>query len=245
MDDDAGDRSQPRADRAVRFDGDLTRPPGDVPVGTVVSTTVPPRLDRLPWSSWHRRVIVALGITWTLDGLEATLISAAGPVLTEPDTLGLTEGQLGIANGCYLAGEVAGALVFGHLTDRYGRKRLFLVTIVLYLVATALTGASPNLAVFAVCRALRRCRHRRRVRRHQLGHRRAGPGTGPGPCRSGDQRQLLARRRDGRSPHGGSAERGADPARDRLAPRASALGALLGVAISGCAATCRRARAGS
>jgi MFS family permease len=152
MDDDAGDRSQPRADRAVRFDGDLTRSPGDVPVGTVVSTTVPPRLDRLPWSSWHRRVIVALGITWTLDGLEATLISAAGPVLTKPDTLGLTEGQLGIANGCYLAGEVAGALVFGHLTDRYGRKRLFLVTIVLYLVATALTGASQNLAFFAVCR---------------------------------------------------------------------------------------------
>src|SRR5262249_62088348 len=122
------------------------------PVGPTASPAVPPRLDRLPWSAWHRRVILALGITWTLDGLEATLISAAGPVLTQPDTLGLTEGQVGIANGCYLAGEVAGALVFGHLTDRYGRKRLFLVTIGLYLVATALTGASPNLLFFTVCR---------------------------------------------------------------------------------------------
>jgi MFS family permease len=124
----------------------------ELPVGTIVSTTVPPRLDRLAWSGWHRRVILALGITWVLDGLEATLISAAAPVLTQPDTLGLTEGQVGIANGCYLAGEVAGALFFGHLTDRYGRKRLFLVTIALYLVSTALTGASPNLVFFAVCR---------------------------------------------------------------------------------------------
>ena len=124
----------------------------ELPVGTIVSTTVPPRLDRLAWSGWHRRVILALGITWILDGLEATLISAAGPVLTKPDTLGLTEGQVGLANGCYLAGEVAGALVFGHFTDRYGRKRLFLVTIALYLVSTALTGASPNLLFFSICR---------------------------------------------------------------------------------------------
>ena len=124
----------------------------ELPVGTIVSTTVPPRLDRLAWSGWHRRVIVALGITWILDGLEATLISAAGPVLTKPDTLGLTEGEVGVANGVYLAGEVAGALVFGHFTDRYGRKRLFLVTIALYLVSTALTGASPNLLFFSICR---------------------------------------------------------------------------------------------
>jgi MFS family permease len=126
--------------------------PAVAPVGSVVTTTVPPRLDRLRWSAWHRRVIVALGITWTLDGLEATLISTVAPVLTQPDTLGLTEGQVGIANGLYLTGEVAGALIFGHLTDRYGRKRLFLVTLVLYLVATALTGTSPNLLVFAACR---------------------------------------------------------------------------------------------
>ncbi len=123
-----------------------------LPVGTVVSTTVPRRLDRLRWSAWHRRMVLALGITWTLDGLEATLINAAAPVLTKPDTLGLTAGEVGIANGCYLAGEVVGALVFGHLTDRQGRKRLFLVTIGLYLVSTALTGAASSLAVFAFFR---------------------------------------------------------------------------------------------
>src|SRR5262249_16541942 len=123
-----------------------------LPVGTVVSTTVPPRLDRLAWSGWHQRGILALGITWILDGLEATLISAAGPVLTKPDTLGLTEGELGVATGCYLAGRGAGALVLGPPPDRYGRKRLFLVTIALYLVSTALTGASPNLLFFPVCR---------------------------------------------------------------------------------------------
>lgn len=123
-----------------------------IPPGTVVATTVPSRLDRLRWSPWHRRMVLALGVTWTLDGLEATLISAAAPILTRPDTLGLTAGQLGIANGCYLAGEVAGALVFGHLTDRHGRKRLFLVTIVLYLAATALTGTASTLAAFAAFR---------------------------------------------------------------------------------------------
>src|SRR5262249_51319083 len=124
----------------------------ELPVGTIVSTTVPPRLDRLPWSAWHRRGILPLGITWALDGVEAALIRAAAPPPTQPDTLRLTPGPGGIAQGWPPARAVAGAPIFGHLTDRYGRKRLFLVTIGLYLVATALTGASPNLLFFTVCR---------------------------------------------------------------------------------------------
>src|SRR5271165_5676113 len=86
---------------------------------------VPGRLDRLPWSRWHWRVLVALGVTWTLDGLEVTLVGAVAPLLAEPDALGLTDAQIGGAATAYLAGAVTGALVFGRLSDRFGRKRLF------------------------------------------------------------------------------------------------------------------------
>lgn len=118
----------------------------------VVASTIPARLDRLPWSAWHRVVIVALGITWILDGLEASLVANLGPALQDPRALGLTPGTVGIANSTYLAGQIAGALVFGHLTDRLGRKRLFLVTLAVYLVATALSGAAPSFASFLVLR---------------------------------------------------------------------------------------------
>jgi MFS family permease len=140
----------------VEIDREEARPPrrAEVPIGTTFSTDVPARLDRLGWSAWHRRVVVALGITWILDGLEATLISAIGPVLERPETLGLTASQVGLANGCYLAGEVVGALLFGHLTDTRGRKKLFLVTLALYLVSTALSGLATNLVVFALFRML-------------------------------------------------------------------------------------------
>ncbi len=118
----------------------------------VVASTIPARLDRLPWSAWHRVVIVALGITWILDGLEASLVANLGPALEDPRALGLTPSTVGIANSTYLAGQIAGALVFGHLTDRLGRKRLFLVTLAVYLVATALSGAAPTFATFLVLR---------------------------------------------------------------------------------------------
>src|SRR5438105_662837 len=94
--------------------------------GTRFTSDIPPRLDRLPWSAWHWRVVVALGITWMLDGLEVTLVGAIGPVLTEPGTLHLTTAEIGGSATVYLLGAVLGALVFGRLTDLYGRKRLFL-----------------------------------------------------------------------------------------------------------------------
>src|SRR5215468_6130032 len=109
-----------------------------VAVGQRFETDLPARLDRLPWSRWHWRVVVALGITWTLDGLEVTIVGAVASVLGRPDALGLADHQIGLAGSAYLAGAIAGALCFGHLTDQLGRKRLFLASLSLYLVATLL-----------------------------------------------------------------------------------------------------------
>jgi MFS family permease len=122
--------------------------------GTRFESDVPPRLDRLPWSRWHWRVVVALGITWMLDGLEVTLVGAIGPVLTQPETLHLTNSQLGGTASAYLAGAVLGALVFGRLTDLFGRKRLFLVTLALYLLATLASGLAWSFLSFAAFRFL-------------------------------------------------------------------------------------------
>src|SRR6516225_9666188 len=113
--------------------------PGRLAPGVRFTSDVPSRMDRLPWSRWHLRVVVALGITWMLDGLEVTLVGSVAPVLTERDTLALTDSQIGAAATAYLAGAVVGALVFGRLTDAFGRKRLFLVTLSLYAGATLLT----------------------------------------------------------------------------------------------------------
>jgi MFS family permease len=99
-------------------------------------------------------VVVALGITWMIDGLEVTLVGALGNVLQEKDTLGLTPSQVGASASAYLAGAVAGALVFGRLTDLFGRKRLFLVTLGLYLGATLASALSWSFASFALFRAL-------------------------------------------------------------------------------------------
>jgi MFS family permease len=126
----------------------------DTPHGTWIETDVPPRLDALGWSRWHRRFVIALGITWILDGLEASLIANIAPTLRDPRTLGLSGAEIGLANTIYLLGQVIGALGFGYLTDRLGRKRLFLITLGLYLVATALSGFAPNLEVFLVFRFL-------------------------------------------------------------------------------------------
>jgi MFS family permease len=125
-----------------------------LPPGTKFDSDVPQRLDRLPCSKWHWRVIIGLGITWMLDGLEVTLVGAIAPVLREPDTLGLTEGQIGAAASTYLFGAIAGALVFGRLTDMFGRKKLFLITLSLYLCATAASAFSWNFWSFAFFRAL-------------------------------------------------------------------------------------------
>jgi MFS family permease len=112
---------------------------------------VPGRLDRLPWSCWHWRVVIALGITWLLDGLEVTLVGAVGPVLQEPDTLNLSSRDVGMSASAYLLGAVIGALFFGRLTDRYGRKTLFFVTLAVYLTAsffTAFANGLPLLVLF-------------------------------------------------------------------------------------------------
>ncbi len=115
-------------------------------------TDIPARLDRLPWSGWHSKVVLALGITWILDGLEVTVVGALGSALERPDGLGLTSGEVGLSGSVYIAGAITGALFFGALTDRLGRKRLFMVTLALYLVATALTAASWSFASFAFFR---------------------------------------------------------------------------------------------
>src|SRR3954468_7045307 len=122
--------------------------------GTVIQSDIPARLDALAWSSWHRRVIIALGITWILDGLEASLIANLAPTLEDPRALGLRAAQVGLANSAYLLGQVGGAILFGHLTDRFGRKSLFLVTLSLYLGATAATGTASGFGIFVLFRLL-------------------------------------------------------------------------------------------
>jgi MFS family permease len=129
-------------------------PGAEVAIGDWIETDVPQRLDRLPWSRWHSLVVLALGITWVLDGLEVTLAGTVASVLTEPDTLHLTESQIGFSASAYLGGAIVGALVFGWLTDRLGRKRLFLVTLSVYLAATLLTALSVDLATFMLFRFL-------------------------------------------------------------------------------------------
>jgi MFS family permease len=129
-------------------------PGPDAARGEVLRSDIPARLDALVWSRWHRRVVIALGVTWILDGLEASLIANLAPTLQDERTLGLRVAQVGLANTVYLVGQVVGALGFGHLTDRYGRKRLFLVTLGLYLGATAASGAAPTFAVFLLFRFL-------------------------------------------------------------------------------------------
>ncbi len=90
-----------------------------------ISTQVPARLDRLPWTRWHWLVVSALGATWILDGLEVTLAGSLGAILTHRETLGLTQAQVGAGGSFYLAGAVIGALAFGYATDLLGRKKLF------------------------------------------------------------------------------------------------------------------------
>lgn len=125
-----------------------------VPVNTAFLSDIPARLDRLRWSAWHTRIVMALGITWMLDGLEVTLVGAVAPLVAGPSALNLSDAQIGIAATCYLAGAVIGALVFGRLSDQFGRRRLFFVTLAVYASATALTAVSWNFVSFALFRAL-------------------------------------------------------------------------------------------
>ena len=120
----------------------------------VIETSIPARLDSLRWSGFHTRVILALGITWILDGLEVTLAGALSGALKASPTLQFSNFDVGLANSAYLAGAVLGALGFGWLTDRIGRKKLFFITLAVYLAATAATALSWNIASYALFRFL-------------------------------------------------------------------------------------------
>jgi MFS family permease len=117
-----------------------------------IHSDIPARLDALPWSRWHWRVVLALGVAWVLDGLEVTIVGSVGSVLERADTLALTAAQIGWAGSLYVAGAVAGALLFGRLADRLGRKRLFLLTLVVYTLATVATAFTAGFGGFGFCR---------------------------------------------------------------------------------------------
>ncbi len=123
-------------------------------IGSVIETDIPARLDRLPWGRFHVLVIAALGVTWILDGLEVTLVGAISGALMESPTLRFTNTDIGLASSAYLLGAVIGALVFGWLTDRLGRKKLFFTTLTIYMLATIATAFSWNLWSFIVFRFL-------------------------------------------------------------------------------------------
>jgi MFS family permease len=128
--------------------------PANMATGEWIETNIPVRLDRLRWSRWHWLIVIALGATWILDGLEVTLAGALGGILTRRETLGLSDAQVGASATAYLSGAVLGALFFGYATDRLGRKKLFFVTVGVYLTATALTAFSWNFWSYAFFRAL-------------------------------------------------------------------------------------------
>lgn len=108
--------------------------------GRVFETDLPSRLDRLPWGGFHTLLVFALGITWLLDGLEVTLAGSVSGALKESPVLRLNNADIGLAGGAYICGAVLGALFFGWLTDRLGRRKLFFITLALYICATAATA---------------------------------------------------------------------------------------------------------
>src|SRR5450759_399778 len=119
---------------------------------SIVDTDIPARLDRLPWGRFHTLVVAALGITWILDGLEVTLAGSLAGALKDSPALRFSNTDIGLASSAYLAGAVLGALFFGWLTDRLGRKTLFFITLTVYLTATAATAASWDIFSFALFR---------------------------------------------------------------------------------------------
>src|SRR5438046_10275413 len=110
--------------------------------GETIESYVPARLDRMPWSRWHWLIVVSLGATWILDGLEVTLAGALGGILTLHETLGLTPTRVGASATCYLAGAVIWALFFGYGSDRFGSKKLFFITVGVYLYVIVKCGCS-------------------------------------------------------------------------------------------------------
>src|SRR5271167_1282775 len=130
------------------------RHPSMPDTAAIIETDIPARLDRLPWTRFHTLVVVALGITWILDGLEVTVAGSIAGALQESPVLHFSAAEVGAVGSAYLAGAVLGALLFGYLTDQLGRRKLFFVTLGVYLTATAATAASWDFASFALFRLL-------------------------------------------------------------------------------------------
>ena len=162
-------------------------------------STIPARLDRLSWSPFHTRMVAGLGAAWILDGLQITISSSVTGVLSSPKTLDMTSAEIGLIASVYLIGEMVGALYFGRMSDRLGRKRLLIMTLLLYLLGTGaaafVTGHHHRLAVVLLRHQIRgRHGYRRAVRRDQLRDRRDDALEVPRPGRHLDQRHLLGRR---------------------------------------------------
>ncbi|WP_245718548.1 MFS transporter [Nocardia miyunensis] len=111
---------------------------------TIIRSLVPARMDRLPWARFHWLIVVGLGVSWILDGLEIQIVSSMGSLLQNQHTLHLTHGEVGAMGSWYLAGQVVGALFFGRITDKLGRKKLFILTLAIYLIGSGLAGFSWN-----------------------------------------------------------------------------------------------------
>ena len=127
-----------------------------------ITTDIPAGMDRLPWARWHWMIVIGLGAVWILDGLEVTIVGSMSEALKPADTgLGLSSSDIGMAGAVYVAGACLGALFFGQLTDRFGRKKLFLITLGVYTVATVLTAFSMTPDVVLLRPVPHRCRHRR------------------------------------------------------------------------------------
>ena len=186
--------------------------------GAIIESDIPARLDRLPWGRFHTLVVVALGVTWILDGLEVTLAGSLAGALKDSPVLRFTNAEVGLAASAYLAGAVLGALFFGWLTDRLGRKKLFFITLA---SISCHRGDRDVLEPLELCvlSVPHRRRHRGRIRRHQFDH----PGTDPGArarlVRSRHQRQLLGGRGHGRARLIGGARSRRDQSGNRLAAR--------------------------
>src|SRR4051812_9394165 len=120
-----------------------------------IETNIPARLDRLPWSRWHWLVVVGLGTVWILDGLAVTIVGAIGGRLTEDGSgLELTAAEVGLAGSAYILGACVGALFFARLADRIGRKKLFMLTLAIFLIGSVLTAFSMSPLWFIVCRVI-------------------------------------------------------------------------------------------
>ena len=122
--------------------------------GETLTTRIPGRMDRLPWSRWHWLVVFGLGTVWILDGVEVTIVGAIASRLQDKQTLALSAFDIAFGGTCYIIGAAIGAIGFGYLTDRLGRKKLFIVTLAVYLAATVATAFTWNAASFWVFRAL-------------------------------------------------------------------------------------------